>query len=61
VASVISEHSRLEEELEHHSTVRAVLTVLVIVPKVVVLLISRAGGPKLGVFVRLNASARNSK
>ena len=37
------------------------LTVLVIVPNVFGALMSRAGGPKLAVFVRLNASARNSK
>jgi len=43
------------------STVRAVLTVDVICPNVFGALMSRAGGPKLGVLVRLNASARNSK
>jgi hypothetical protein len=43
------------------STVRAVLTVDVICPNVFGALMSLAGGPKLGVFVRLNASARNSK
>ena len=42
------------------STVRAVLTVFVIVPKVFGTEMSRAGGLKLGVLVRWNASIRNS-
>ena len=42
------------------STVRAVLTVFVMVPKVFGMEMSRAGGLKLGVLVRLNASIRNS-
>ena len=50
-----------KKNLRTSSTVRDVLTVLVIVPNVFGALISRAGGLKLGVFVRLNASARNSK
>src|SRR5262249_61813253 len=46
--------------LSTSSTVRDELTVEVIVPKVLGALMSRAGGPKLGVLVTLNASARNS-
>ena len=37
------------------------LTVLVIRPNVFAALMSRPGGPKLGVLNRLNASTRNSK
>ena len=42
------------------STVRGVLIVVVILPKAFGALMSRPGGPKLFVLVKLNASARNS-